>query len=54
MFIKIGDTNFFVLDAKKKSTREIFDEIFMRMNRTSITDQERREMETEIRKQKKA
>ena len=42
MFIKIDDTNYYVLNAKRKSPRKIFDEIFSRMNKTFISDNEKR------------
>lgn len=52
MFIKINDTNYFVI-PDGKSVGDIYNEIFGRMGKTYITSQEKREMLSAIKKQLK-
>jgi hypothetical protein len=51
MFIKIGEVNYFILDAKKKSIQMIYDEIFTRSSMSKVTPREKREMLSSIKKQ---
>jgi hypothetical protein len=44
MFIKIKSTNYFVPNADEKSVREIFEIIFCRMEKNTITSEEKIEM----------
>ena len=50
MFVKIGSINYFVI-ADNKSVQDIFQEIFCRMNRSFISEKEKREILSAIRKQ---
>ena len=52
MFIRIDDTNYFVL-TEGKSTQDIYLEIFGRMNDQKISAKKRREIIHEIKKQTK-
>jgi hypothetical protein len=50
MFIKIESTYYFI-NIKNKSTQQIYQEIFGRMNKQFLTSEEIRKIHYEIRKQ---
>lgn len=50
MFFKIDNVNYFVI-PDEKSSNDIFQEIFARMQTHYITEQEKRKILAEIRKQ---
>jgi len=50
MFFKIDNVNYFVI-PDEKSTNDIFQEIFSRMQTQYIADEEKRKILAEIRKQ---
>ena len=52
MFIRIDDTNYFVI-TEGKSTQDIYREIFSRMNTNKISAKKRREIIHQIKNQTK-
>lgn len=50
MFIRIKDTNYFIL-IENKSPKDIYEEIFSRMNIQYISYKEKREIISSIKKQ---
>jgi lipoate-protein ligase A len=50
MFIRINNVNYFVI-TDNKTPREIYEEIFSRMNKTYMSVREKKEMMFEITKQ---
>ena len=51
MFININGVNYFVLDAKQKGIHTVYEEIFKRSAKASVTFAEKREMLSQIKKQ---
>lgn len=54
MFIKINNINYFIHNAERKSVKQIFVEIFSRMNKSFISEQEKRNIYSQITNQIKS
>ncbi len=48
MFVKVYDTNYFIADAKNKTVKQIFTEVFTRMNKSFVSEQEKRNIYSQI------
>ena len=48
MFIKVDQTNYYIEEAQNKTVEQIFAEIFSRMNKQFISEQEKRYIYSQI------
>lgn len=48
MFIKINNINYYIQNAEQKSVKQIFHEIFSRMSKSFVSEQEKRNIYSQI------